>query len=197
MEGGVRRIGTVAPFDQPFDALLHLLNLLLLLLVIGELPQQPGFLLNLVATVVGMEREGFAVFDLNHFLHYGIEEVTVMGDRHHCSVVLLQELLQPFDGFHIEMVRRLIQQQNIGTAQQQLGQADFGFLTAGQGREPAVILPGSDAQACGYTLDRGFNPVASSRFEFLLKIAIFLKQTVPAQLVCASVRYRHFQLQLP
>ena len=48
-----------------------------------------------------------------------VEKVSIMGNRNHGSRKALQELLNPLDALGIEMVGWLIEQQHIGSRQQQ------------------------------------------------------------------------------
>lgn len=93
-----------------------------------------------------MEGESLPVFNLNDLLHHGIQEITVMGDCQNRAIIALEELLQPLDSLHVQMVGRLIEQQDVGTAQQQLGQPYLGLLSAGEGGEAAVVLLRSNPQ---------------------------------------------------
>ena len=53
-----------------------------------------------------------------------VDEGFVMGNDHHGLGVVHQKILQPFDRFDVEVVRRLVQQQQVGFLQQQFGQLD-------------------------------------------------------------------------
>jgi hypothetical protein len=47
-----------------------------------------------------------------------VEEIAVVGHRHHGAGEAQQVLLQPFDGFGIEVVGRLVEQQHVGLREQ-------------------------------------------------------------------------------
>lgn len=55
-----------------------------------------------------------------------------MGDREHGALVLRQVLLEPVHALGVEVVGRLVEQQQIGLAQQQLAQRDPAALTTGE-----------------------------------------------------------------
>ena len=55
-----------------------------------------------------------------------------MGNKNHSTGIVHQIVLQPGDGFCIEMVRRLIKQQHIGGRQQQFAQRDTTALPTRQ-----------------------------------------------------------------
>ncbi len=87
-----------------------------------------------------------------------VEEVAVVGDGDNRAGVLLQVLLQPGHGLGVEVVGRLVEQQDVGLLQEQPHQRHAPPLAAGKdgdGRiarrtaqrvhrqiEPAVEVPG-------------------------------------------------------
>ena len=68
-----------------------------------------------------------------------VEEVPVVGDRDDRARVLLQEPLQPVDGLGIEMVRGLVEQQQVRVLQEQPGERHATLLATGQGRDVGVV----------------------------------------------------------
>ena len=52
-----------------------------------------------------------------------VEEITVVGDGNHRSLVLLQMLFEPVDTLGIKMVGRLVEQQHVGFLQQQTAES--------------------------------------------------------------------------
>ena len=56
-----------------------------------------------------------AALELEDPLRHVVEEVPVVGDRHDGAGVVLQEPLQPVDALRVEMVRRLVEQQEVRT----------------------------------------------------------------------------------
>ena len=110
-----------------------LLQALLLLL-------QPG-------TVVAFPRNAVAAVEFENPFGRVVEEVAIVGDRHHGAGKFLQELLQPVDAFGIEVVGRLVEQQHVGLGQQQPAQRDAALLAAGQVADLGV--PRRQAQRIG------------------------------------------------
>jgi len=53
-----------------------------------------------------------------------------MGDHHHGAGIVVQRALQPGDAFGVQVVRRLVQQQQVRLFQQQLAQRDAPPLAA-------------------------------------------------------------------
>ena len=63
-----------------------------------------------------------------------------MGDRHHGALVVLEEALQPGDRLGVEVVRRLVEEQQVGGGEEQPAERDPAALTAGERRHVAVAL---------------------------------------------------------
>ena len=55
-----------------------------------------------------------------------------MGDGHHASGVLREEALEPGHRLRIEMVRRLVEEQQIGMGQEQAAERDAAPLATGE-----------------------------------------------------------------
>ena len=62
-----------------------------------------------------------------------------MRDRHHRAGVVLQEALQPVDALGVQVVGRLVQQQQIGSREQQATQRHAATLTARQLGDVGVV----------------------------------------------------------
>ena len=86
-----------------------------------------GFLLHLHPFGFLLEPFGIISFPWNTFTSvefkyppgYVIEEITIVGNGNNRSFILLQEMLEPLNGFSIQVVGGLVEQQNIGLLQQQ------------------------------------------------------------------------------
>ena len=111
------------------DELLQLFDLFFFLTV-GFLhlfyQQLTGLIPEVVVTGIQLDLTVVYVCDLGA---YFIQEIAVMGNHDHCIFKVDQELFQPVDGVHIQMVGRLVQKQNVRIAKQSLCQQDFNFLT--------------------------------------------------------------------
>ena len=85
-----------------------------------------------VGGVVALVRVGAAAVELEDPLGHVVQEVPVVGDRDDGAGVLGQVLLQPEHALGVEVVGRLVEQQQVGLLQQQLAQRDPAPLTAGE-----------------------------------------------------------------
>ena len=80
-------------------------------------------LAQVVRVVAGVLRQRAQV-DLDDASRDRVEEVAVVRDQDDRSRVLDEVLLEPVARVEVEVVRGLVQQQQLGPAQQQLGQRD-------------------------------------------------------------------------
>ena len=74
--------------------------------------------------IMGLETVDKGTFEVGETvkLAYVDQEVTVVGYGNHRTFILLQMLFQPVDTFRVQVVGRLVQQQDIRLLQQQAGQ---------------------------------------------------------------------------
>ena len=82
--------------------------------------------------VVALERIAAAALDLQDPAGDVVEEVAVVGHDHHRAGVVVQRVLQPGDAFGVQVVGRLVQQQQVRLLQQQPAQRDAAPLAARQ-----------------------------------------------------------------
>ena len=92
--------------------------------------REPLLLLLEPARVVALPRDARAAVELEDPARDVVEEVAVVGHRDDGAVVLLQVPLEPRDRLGVEVVGRLVEQQQIGLAEQQAAQRDAAPLAA-------------------------------------------------------------------
>ena len=132
------------PLQLPLQGALAGGGLLLLLGQSALLLLQPG-------RVVALEREAPAAVELEDPLGHVVEEVAVVGDGDDGARVVLQEALQPVDALGVEVVRRLVEQQQVGMGEQQPAQRHPSALAARQRGDVGVV--GRAAQGVHGDLD--------------------------------------------
>ena len=103
------------------------------------LPGEPSQLLFEPRRVVALERDAAAAVELEDPLRDVVEEVAIVGDRHDRARVLLEEALEPVDRLGIEVVGRLVEQQQVGVAEEEPGECHATLLPAGQLRDVGVV----------------------------------------------------------
>ena len=82
------------------------------------------------AGIVTFPGDTFATVEFKNPACHMVEEVTVVGYGNHRTLVLLQMLFQPIDGFSVKVVGRFVQQQHIGLLQQQAAKCHTATLTS-------------------------------------------------------------------
>ena len=80
------------------------------------LERQPLLLLLEPAGVVALERVALAAIELEDPLRDVVEEVAIVGDRHHRALELLEHALEPRDALGIEVVGGLVEEQQVRLA---------------------------------------------------------------------------------
>ena len=85
-----------------------------------------------VVGVVAAIGVGGAIVQLNDGLTHPVEKVTIVRDEQQGFGVALQIFLQPLDHFHIEVVGRFVEDEQIGVGNQHRGQRHTFALTAGK-----------------------------------------------------------------
>mgnify|MGYP000371019505 CR=1 FL=1 len=71
-----------------------------------------GFFLGIIG-IIAHECSHFSLIDLNDLGYYTVEEIPVMRYDKYGSLIVHKERLQPGNGTHIQVVRRLVQHNNI------------------------------------------------------------------------------------
>ena len=163
----VRLGGLVA---ELFDELLGLLNHPLLVFVGGQLLRPALGAQDDVFRVGNLVVVDFAQRELDRARGHIVQKGTVVRDEQYGAVVVAQVLLQPLNRLDVEVVRRLVEQENRGASQQQLGQLDAHAPAARElARRPAEILA-AESQAEQRLLDVGVARLAAEDVEAVLRI---------------------------
>ena len=80
-------------------------------------------------------------------VHHAVEEVAVVRDDEQRAGVALEPVLQPDDGVEVEVVGRLVEQQQVGRAHQRLREVQAHAPAAGEARHRLLHLLVREAQA--------------------------------------------------
>ncbi len=95
------------------------------------LRQLLGLLLH-VLSEVARERQQATPVEFDDPGGNAVQERAVVRDRDHAAWKCQQQLFQPFDGIHIEVVGRLVEEQYVGPGHKRLRQGDPLFQATGQ-----------------------------------------------------------------
>ena len=129
---GLAALGVLA---HPLELVLEPLGELGVLLALDG---QALLLLLQVGGVVALVRVGAAAVELEDPLRDVVEEVPVVGHGQDGAGVLREVLLQPQHALGVEVVGRLVEQQQVGRLEQQLAQRDAAALTTRQDADVGV-----------------------------------------------------------
>ena len=153
-------LGLGGLITEAIDERLKLVDLFLLVAVSGlQLCAAFRFLRQIFLVIAGV-KEDLLVPNFGGLLHRHVQKITVVRDQHIGMRIIDQILLQPVARFKIKMVRRLIQQKQVGFLQQQLGQRNAHLPAAGKFFCPALPVFFLEAQAIQHRADFSLNGVA-------------------------------------
>ena len=93
-----------------------------------------------------------------------VEEVSVMRDDQDPAGVILEEALEPLNHVDVEVVRRLVEEEEVRLAQERLRQADARLLAAGEMRDVLLKVLLREAEAEGHAADAALVVVAAEQF---------------------------------
>ena len=82
------------------------------------------------ARVIALVGDALAAVEFERPLGDVVEEVAVVGDEDDAARVFLEIVLEPGDGLGVQVVRRLVEQQDVGLREQQLRQRHAALLAA-------------------------------------------------------------------
>ena len=94
-----------------------------------------------VIVVIARIYRDLAVVQVGHVRAHAVQKMTVMRDDHHGAVARVENVFQPADGVDVEVVGRLVQQQDVRVGEQCLRQ-QHAQLEAGRDctHGPVVLL---------------------------------------------------------
>ncbi len=141
---------------EPGDISLRLLKLFLLIFI-GLLAKLfLLFVLPLIIIVIPVIQGYFPMLQSGDMSHHTVQEHTVVTHYPDGAPIVWQIAFQPGDTVDIEMVRRLIQQQDIGCFQQQPGQQCPHLPTAAESVKRIIQLAGCKTESGEGILHPGF-----------------------------------------
>ena len=131
---------------EAVDEALQFGDLFLLVFVGCQVLLLAGLLQHEVLVVVAAVAVELAVSDLEHALADGIQEFAVMGDGHDRAAIVGEVVLEPSQRFQIQMIRRLIEHQEIGFHDQKSGKVCAHDPSSAQGARRLVDIRISESQ---------------------------------------------------
>ncbi len=155
------------------DVLLLPLERLLLLLALQRLFVH-------VPVVVAAEAEQLAALDLDDAVRDGVEHLPVVRSDDQRLRAGLEIVLQPFAGLDVEVVLRLIEQQQVGVFQQHQREHQPGALAAAQRAEGKFEFLLAETEAAQHGPDARAEFIAAPERERVLQPAVRLQGRVVA-----------------
>ena len=134
-------------------------------------------LLEVAAVVAGVG--GYAaVFEGGDVVDAGVHEGAVVADDEHGAVVVRDKAAQPLDAFEVQVVGGLVQKEQVGMAQEELGQRDAHLPAARELGARALKVGDLKAQA-GQDLARvALELVAAQVLKAVLDLAVLVKERI-------------------
>ncbi|MNM42933.1 hypothetical protein D3C81_537830 [compost metagenome] len=151
---------------EPGDVLFHVRTLSLLLLIGLLLLCQTLGTRTLERGVAAPVEGQFALLDMGHMINHRIQEIAVVGNQQQRARVTLEPVFQPEDRIKVQVVGRLVEQQQVGRAHQGLGQVQTHPPATGEVTYTAVHLLVGEAQTGQQFACPGIGGVAVSAVEF-------------------------------
>jgi hypothetical protein len=125
-----------------------------------------------------------ARFELEHRVRHGLEEPAVVRDDQDPGVEPLQLALEPFEALDVQMVRRLVEEQQVGVAAECARKRGARQLAAGKRLEAPVEMLVAKAEAAQHRR-RALTPVVAARvLEACLCLAVAAHRCVRVIALC-------------
>ena len=135
------------------------------------------------ARIVALERDPAAAIELEDPLGDVVEEVAIVGDGDDRPRVLLEEALEPVDRFGVEVVGRLVEEEQVRVAEEEPGERDASLLAAGERGDAGVV--GRAAQGVHRDVDVALEVPGVGRGDLVLERGL-----LGADLLVVGVRVR-------
>ncbi len=100
---------------------------------------EPLLLLLQPARVIALIGNALAAIELENPARHIVEEVAVVGDDQDRARIVAQMAFEPIDGLGVEMVRRLVQQQEVGLLEEQPAERHAAPLAARELRHVGIV----------------------------------------------------------
>lgn len=144
-----------------------ILSSFLLILIFDHLLHQ---LTGLIPEFVVSDIHGdLSVVHVHDIGAYRVQEMSVMGNDDDETGVIQEKVLQPVDGLNVQMVGRLIQQDDFGIAEESLSQENLYLFLRRQGRHPIIEDILRETQSLNQSAGVGFRLPAVQLREFPLQ----------------------------
>ena len=162
---------------------LQLLDLLEVLLVLAAHEVEPRLALAQIGREVAALRLHVLVLHGEHAPPDLLEQAAVVGDEHEGTLVVGEERLEPLHRVDVEVVGRLVQQEEVGVGEERARQGDARELAAREGEQAALQHVVREAEALDDPAQAVAIPVASGSLEAPLQLLIRLHRVAQLRAV--------------
>src|SRR5690606_13618856 len=104
------------------------------------------------------------------------EEVAVVRDDEAGAVPATEELLKPLEHLEVEVVRRLVEKEEVRIGQQRLGEGDSGLLATAEAGDGIIELVLREAEALQDFVGAVLDVVAAGGLEAEAEPVVFLHE---------------------
>ena len=132
----------------------------------------------LVEIVIARVGRDLPAVDLRDLRHDAVHELAVVRGHQERAGQRLQELFEPDDRFDVQMVRRLVHQQDVGATEQDPRHGDAHLPAARKGSDVSVDALIVEAEAVQDLARLRFEGVAAKMLVLLLHVAEALEDAV-------------------
>ena len=134
-------------------------------------------LLEVAAVVAGVGGHA-TVFESGDVVDAGVHEGAVVADDEDGAVVVRDKAAQPLDAFEVQVVSRLVQKQQVGVAQEELGECDAHLPAARELGARALKVGDLKAQAGQDFAGVALELVAAQVLKAVLDLAVLVEECV-------------------
>ncbi len=166
----LRRLGRLVA--ETVDERLHARDLVVLIALLLAQPFHAFFALVEVAAVVARIVGQRAQADVGDARHDRVKEEAIVGDEDDRVRIVGEILLEPVARLEVEMVRRLVEQQETGPAEQELGERDAHLPAARECLGRFLHVVSREPEAAQHRVNLQVDAEALEPAETLLEFAV-------------------------
>ena len=155
----------------------ELLELGLILFVFFELLVKAALPLNDVKAVVSAVKLRLPGREVDRALHDAVEEIPVVADDEHRAAKMQQICLQPLGRAQVEVVRRLVEQENVRVLEDEPREVHARFLPAGETVKRLRAHRGRDVQTVGHAVALVLHVVPAEAAEVFRQSVVLREQS--------------------
>jgi len=138
------------------------------------LEPKPLLLLLEPGAVVALPGDTLAPVELQNPLRDVVQEISIVGDRHHRPGIFFKVLLEPGDGLCIEVVGGLIEKEQLRLLEEHPAQRHAPLFTAGKDRD--LRIAGREPQGIHRDLQGAIQLPAIHRVDRILQLGLFAEE---------------------